>query len=62
MCLRSCTGVFSEVAYGLKYRLFKFKRNVLLYKATTLNGARKRFEFSLSFGQQRHLNVNPGQQ
>ena len=42
MCLRSCTGVFSEpTLYGLKVSfVYVYKTRLLLYKATTLHGIR----------------------
>ena len=40
-----------EPTYGLKVSfVYVYKTRLLLYKATTLHGVRKRFEFSLSFG------------
>ena len=51
MCSRSCTRVFSEPTYGLKVSfVYVYKTRLLLYKATTLHGVRKRLEFLLSFG------------
>ena len=40
MCSRSCTRVFSEPTYGLKVSfVYVYKTRLLLYKATTLQGA-----------------------